>query len=382
MIVMAELSSGGGGQLGQVTVSEEWFGEAAGQDVFRYTMQNGRGMKVRILNYGGILQSVEFPGRSGHSANIVLGFSTLPEYIDYNPARNPANPKGASVYFGALIGRYAGPIASGRFGLKGATFEVPINSGSNAMHGGTVGFDQKVWMPTELSSGSTARLGLEYVSPAGEMGFPGTLDVVATYALDNDNRMTLSFRATSDAPTVVNLTNHTYWNLAGEGSGTIYGQLLHVNADAYTPLNCSEIPTNRTAPVAGTAFDFTSSTPIGTHIRDDNPQLLIGRGYDVNFVLNQTKPNSMILAARAVDPVSGRMLSVYTTEPGLQLYTGNLLEGNLVGTGGHVYRQSDGFALETQHFPDAPNHADFPSTELIPGETYNQRSEFELACVP
>lgn len=151
---MAELSSGGGGQLGQVTVSEEWFGEAAGQDVFRYTMQNGRGMKVRILNYGGILQSVEFPGRSGHSANIVLGFSTLPEYIDYNPARNPANPKGASVYFGALIGRYAGPIASGRFGLKGATFEVPINSGSNAMHGGTVGFDQKVWMPTELSSGA------------------------------------------------------------------------------------------------------------------------------------------------------------------------------------------------------------------------------------
>ncbi|MCU1494192.1 MAG: galactose-epimerase [Acidimicrobiaceae bacterium] len=361
------------------TITSSPVGTVHGGQVNEYTLTNANGMTVKIFNYGGIIQSITFPDRSGNPADLVLGFPTLQDYVNEDPAANPNNPGSAGVYFGALIGRYANRIAAGKFTLDGTSYQVPINNGPNALHGGTIGFDQKVWTPTVLQSDRTAALQLEYVSPNGEMGFPGTLDTIATYTLDNDNRLTLTFHATTDAPTVVNLTNHTYWNLAGESSGTVYDQKLWINADSYTPVNLVQIPTGQISPVAGTPFDFTSPTPIGQNINVDNPQLLIGQGYDLNWVLNKPAPDSLSLAARAWDPSSGRELSVYTTQPGLQFYSGNFLAGTLVGISGHIYRQSDGFALETQHFPDSPNVPSFPSTELDPGQVYSQTTVFKLS---
>jgi aldose 1-epimerase len=336
-------------------------------------------MRVRILNYGGIVQALDFPDRDGQSANVVLGFRTLDEYRRFNPAPNSQSPEGASAYFGALIGRYAGPLGGGRFSLGRRTFRVPMNSEWHALHGGRIGFDQKAWRAAVVSDGTSAGVRLGYISPAGEMGFPGTLDVSATYALDDENQLTLTFRAVSDAPTVLNLTNHIYWNLAGEGSGNTYDQLLQIAADGYTPMNRREIPTGEIAAVSGTPFDFTRPVPIGDRIRAGDEQLLIGHGYDHNWVLRQTDPPSLIRAARATDPRSGRALAIYTTQPGLQFYTGNLLQGNLVGSGGCAYRQGDGFALEAQHFPDAPNHPNFASTVLVPGEIYSQTIVFQLS---
>jgi aldose 1-epimerase len=361
------------------TITSAAAGTVDGQQVNQYTLANANGMVVKILNYGGIVQSITFPDRSGNPADVVLGFPTLQDYVEYEPAANPNNPNGAGVYFGALIGRYANRIAGGKFTLNGTTYQVPINNGPNALHGGTIGFDQKVWTPTVVQGNGTVGLQLEYVSPNGEMGFPGTLDTIATYTLDNQNRLTLTFHATTNAPTVLNLTNHTYWNLAGESSGTVYDQRLWINADNYTPVNSVQIPTGQIAPVAGTPFDFTKPTPIGQNINDDNPQLLIGQGYDLNWVLNQTNPPSLMLAAHAWDPSSGRELSVYTTQPGLQFYSGNFLTGTLLGTSGHIYRQSDGFALESQHFADSPNEPSFPSTELDPGQVYNQTTVYQLS---
>jgi aldose 1-epimerase len=361
-----------------LTVTEEPLGEVEGDEVRRYTLDNTLGMRVRILNYGGIVQAIEFPDRHGRPANIVLGFRTLEEYLRFNPARNPENPDGAGIYFGALIGRYANPLGNGTFSLAGKAFHVPMNSEWHALHGGTVGFDQKVWKATVVSGDSSAGLRLGYVSPAGEMGFPGTLDVVATFTLDDKNQLTLRFEAVSDAPTVLNLTNHIYWNLAGESSGSIYEHLLQINADGYTPVNGREVPTGEIAPVVGTPFDFTRPIPIGERIRAADEQLLIGHGYDHNWVLKQTDPPSLIRAARAVDPRSGRALTVDTTQPGLQFYSGNLLPATVVGSGGGVYRQGDGFAMEAQHFPDAPNHPNFPSAELAPGEVYRQTIVYGL----
>jgi aldose 1-epimerase len=335
-------------------------------------------MKVEILNYGGIIRSVEFPDRRGEPRNIVLGFRSLQEYVKYNPAPCPANPEGAGTYFGALIGRYANRIAAGLFQIEGSGYRVPTNDGPNALHGGDVGFDQKVWEPTVLQGDGSVGLRLVYVSPAQEMGFPGTLRAAATYWLDNDNRLTLTFEAMSDATTVLNLTNHTYWNLAGESSGTVYDQLLHINADSYTPIDERLVPSGQILPVAGAPFDFRTPMAIGQRIREGDPQLVFSRGYDHNFALNQTSPRSLVPAATAVDPSSGRGLNVLTTQPGIQFYSGNFLNGTLLGSGGQAYRQGDGFALETQHFPDAPNHPEFGSTELRPGERFEETTVFEL----
>jgi aldose 1-epimerase len=351
-----------------------------------YTLTNHNGMVVKIFNYGGIIQSISFPDHWGCSAEITLGFQSLADYQPYNPAGNAGDATGAGVYFGALIGRYANRIALGEFTLGGTRYQVPVNNGVNALHGGTTGFDQGVWTPVTSSAPGAVSLQLTYVSVAGEMGFPGELMTVATYTLDNENRLTLTFLATTTADTVVNLTNHTYWNLAGEASGSVHGQMLYINADSFTPVDATLIPTGAIEPVAGTPFDFTGTTAIGENINGgpqfsavDNLQLLTCKGYDHNWVLNQTSPSSLILAARVLDPSSGRELSIYTTQPGLQFYSGNYLTGTQVGTSGHSYRQNAGFALETQHFPNSPNQPDFPSTELSPGETFSQTSVYELS---
>jgi aldose 1-epimerase len=360
--------------VGSPTIGKAPFGSVDGQSVDVFTLANRRGMTVRILTYGGIIQELTVPDRSGHEANVVLGFPTLADYVAHN---SPV--AGGGVYFGALIGRYANRIAKGTFTLDGQTFHVPVNNNGNSLHGGTIGFDKKVWSATEIHGTDSVGLRLTYVSPNGEMGYPGTLTSVVTYTLDNANRLGIHYQATTDAPTIINLTNHSYFNLAGEASGDIYRQLLQINANQFTPTDTTQIPTGQLAPVAGTAMDFTRRTPIGTRINQNDPQLLTGQGYDLNWVLNRPNNGALAFAARAIDPVSGRMLSIFTTQPGIQFYSGNFLTGTLVGTSGHAYRQSDGFALETQHFPDSPNHANFPSTVLRPGQSYDQTTVFQLS---
>jgi aldose 1-epimerase len=355
------------------TISREVFGQLDGVTVYRYTLAAANGLTVKILTYGGIVQSVQVPDGRGRPVSIALGFATLEDYVTYNSPE-----AGGGVYFGALIGRYANRIDGGKFTLDGVTYQIPVNNNGNALHGGTDGFDKKIWTPTVEHGPDSVGLRLEYVSPDGEMGFPGTLTTQATYTLDNSGHLTLAFRATTDKPTVVNLTNHSYWNLAGESSGDVYGQLLQLNADRYTPVDTTQIPTGEILPVRRTPMDFTRSTAIGARVAQADPQLLTGQGYDLNWVLNRagSKPT---LAARAVDPGSGRSLTVWTTQPGIQFYSGNFLTGTLVGTGGIAYRQSYGFALESQNFPDAPNHSDFPSSVLRPGQVYRHTTVFGLS---
>lgn len=364
-----------GGSSGPApTISSEPFGQVEGNAVQRFTLANGHGMTVRILDYGGIVQSLEVPDKHGTKANVVLGFSTLDDYVAHN------SPQGSGPYFGALVGRYANRIAKGTFSLGGNKYTVPVNNNGNALHGGTDGFDHKLWRATTKQSSTTASLELQYTSPAAEMGFPGTLVTSVTYTLDNDNKLTLAYHATTDTPTVVNLTNHTYWNLAGEGSGDVYAQQLTLNASHYTPTDASQIPTGEVLPVPGTPMDFTRATPIGARITEPDPQLLTGQGYDLNWVLDRPNPNDrkLIQAAKALDPASGRTLTVFTTQPGIQFYSGNFLTGTLVGTSHKTYRQGAGFALETQHFPDSPNHPAFPSTTVNPGQAYDQTTVYQL----
>jgi aldose 1-epimerase len=364
------------------TIEVAPFGESG---VKVYTLANDSGLVVRILDYGGIIQSVSFPDAKGRPGDVSLGFSTFADYEAFNPAPHQGRPRGAGVYFGALVGRYANRIAAGRFSLGAKQYQVPVNNGLNSLHGGTTGFDQKIWSAATSSEPDRVSLELTYLSPDGEMGFPGRLTTTATYTLDRENRLGFGFAATTTALTVVNLTNHAYWNLAGEGSGSVLDQLLQIEADNFTPVDASLIPTGEIRPVAGTPFDFRVLTPIGQNLSggphftaSDNDQLRRGQGYDHNWVLNQTSPSSLIVAARAVDPSSGRELTVYTTQPGLQFYSGNSLAGNLVGSGGGTYGRYAGFALETQHLPDSPNQPGFVSTELAPGETYTQSSVYRL----
>jgi aldose 1-epimerase len=344
--------------------------------VERWTLSNGD-VTMRVLTWGGVIQTLEVPDASGNVDNVVLGFADLAGYVsDEDP------------YLGSLIGRYGNRIAGGSFTLDGTTYQLPLNNGPNTLHGGPTGFDDQVWAATDVSDGDVAALQLDLVSPAGDQGFPGTLTTTVTYTLDAESRLTVHYEATTDAPTVVNLTQHTYWNLAGEGSGTIYDHLLQIDADGFTPVDETLIPTGEIAAVEGTPFDFREPTPIGARIRENDQQLLYGQGYDHNWALareddgareGSDTEDALEQAAVLHDPHTGRTLTILTTEPGLQFYSGNFLDGTLVGTGGTIYRQGDGLALETQHFPDSPNQPGFPSTVLRPGEVYDSTTVFELS---
>jgi aldose 1-epimerase len=348
------------------SISKKHFGtlpDGTGVDI--YTLTNG-GLRVKILNYGGIIQSISAPDRRGRTANVALGFDNLTDYVERSP------------YFGSITGRYANRIARGRFTLDGVTYQLATNNDPNHLHGGNVGFDKRVWQATEVRGRDSVGLRLTYTSPDGEEGYPGTLRTTVTYTVTRDAAIRMDYRATTDKPTIVNLTNHSYFNLAGEGSGDILGHRLRLNADHYTPVDSTLIPTGEIAPVAGTPFDFRRSHTIGERIRSSHPQIVIGQGYDHNFVLDR-EAGGLAPAARVHEPNSGRVLSIRTTEPGIQFYSGNFLDGTLVGTSGRVYRQSDGFALETQHFPDSPNKPEFPSTVLRPGQVYQTTTVYEFS---
>ncbi|MFE4047920.1 aldose epimerase family protein [Streptomyces sp. YIM B13518] len=334
------------------------FGRLAdGTKVHSWSLENG-GTRMKVLSYGGVVQSLEIPDRRGRYANVSLGFGTVEEYVASSP------------YFGALIGRYGNRIDQGRFTLDGKQYQLSVNDGENSLHGGAQGFDKRVWDVEPFTRGSDVGLYLYHTSVDGEMGYPGTLRAKVTYTLTRGGDWRVDYEATTDKATVVNLTSHVYWNLAGEGSGSVYDHELSIAASRYTPVDSGLIPTGELARVAATPFDFRRPKPIGRDIRTAHQQVLYGQGFDHNWVLDKGITRRPEQVALLRDPSSGRTLRIATNEPGLQFYSGNFLDGTLVGTGGRVYRQGDGLCLETQHFPDAPNQPSFPSTVLRPGQTY------------
>ena len=340
----------------EMSVKVEPFGQTAdGQDVKIVTLTNGK-ITARITNFGGTIVSFETPDKNGKMADIVLGFDNVQNY-DKPPSSNP--------FFGAIIGRYGNRIGGAKFTLDGKEYKLPVNdAGSNTLHGGIDGFHKKVWnIDSAEVKGGKAELKLSYTSKDGEEGFPGNLKCTVTYDITADNKLEMKYEATTDKPTLANLTNHSYWNLAGQGSGDVLGQVLMINADKYTPIDNKSIPTGELKDVNGTPFDFTKPETIGSRIK----QVDIG-GYDHNYVL-RGKTGEMKLAAIVEDPNSGRVMKIETTEPGIQFYSGIFLNG-LKGKGGNVYNKYDAFCLETQHYPDSPNKPDFPSTVLRPGEKY------------
>ena len=340
-----------------MSVHEEGFGRCAdGQSVASYTLENSSGMKVRLITYGATVVSIETPDSDGIMADVVLGFDTIEGY-----------QSGANPYFGACCGRFANRIAKGRFSLDGTEYTLAVNNGPNSLHGGLVGFDKRVW-DAEVIGENAVRMSL--VSPDGEEGYPGTMTVELVYTLTDENELRLEYTATTDRKTVVNLTNHSYFNLAGGGS--IRDHVIRIQADQWTVVDEDSIPLGELRAVTGTEMDLLTPTPIGKNI--DRVQ---GLGYDHNYCINQSAPGELTLAAFVVEPDSGRTLECWTTEPGVQFYTGNYME-HIEGKRGAVYRKQEGFCLETQHFPDSPNHAEFPSTELLPGNTYSQTTIYRF----
>jgi aldose 1-epimerase len=325
------------------------------------TLRNASGMEVRAITYGGIITSLKVPDRNGQMADVALGFDSLAGFLTPHP------------FFGAIIGRYGNRIGAAAFTLDGASYTLAKNNGPNNLHGGDKGFDKQVWNAQAVAG----RNAIEFTrtSVNGEEGFPGNLAVRVTYELTDTNELVVDYVATTDKPTPVNLTQHTYFNLAGEGNGDILGHQLTINADRYTPVNDTLIPTGELAPVQGTPFDFRQPTAIGARINDANPQLKNGQGYDHNWVLNRSG-EGLQLAARVLEPTSGRTMEITTTEPGLQFYAGNFLDGTIKGKSGHVYGKRSGFCLETQHYPDSPNKPEFPSTILRPGQEYKSKTVF------
>ncbi len=362
----------------------------SGKTVSLYTLNSGDGLKVVISNYGGIVQSIWAPDRRGRSADVALGFPATPAgLLQYETMfNNPPAGGSGNAYFGAIIGRYANRIAGAEFTLNGTLYKLGFpqppspnpNNGPNLLHGGPDSYNNQVWSASTPHNGcNSASLKLMYIDPNGKNGFPGQVTNTVTYTITRDNALRIDYLATTTAPTVINLTNHSYFNLAGEGSGDVYGQLMRINANSFTPTDANLIPT-AIASVAGTPFDFRSLKPIGRDIRDatapQGNQLVLAHGYDHNWVLNGGGLSTPAVVSE--DPVSGRVLTTYTTEPGVQFYTGNFLVGDWVGTSGHTYRQSDGFTLETQHFPNSPNDPRFPSTTLNPGTPFTSTTIYKF----
>lgn len=340
-----------------------------GTKIEAITLANSKGMKATIITLGAAVQSVIVPDRDGKVADVALGYDTLQGYLD------------VPNYFGATVGRVANRIAKGQFTLDGTHYQVPVNDGPNSLHGGTRGFDKVVWQVVTVSDGPTARLVLRYVSRNGDQGYPGTLTTTATYTLDDKNDLSVDYHATTDAPTIVNISNHTYWNLAGEGSPRgAMGLLMTIPADEYTPTDNTAIPTGEFRKVAGTPFDFRIATPVGLRVRDGkDEQLRFGRGYDHNWVVSRKEVAAPRMMARVEDPETGRVMEVWAKDPGIQFYSGNFLDGTITGKSGHIYREGDAIVLEPQMFPDTPNQPAFGSIRLAPGEAYDNAISFRFS---
>jgi aldose 1-epimerase len=362
-----------------MAVTQSSFGTMpGGTTIDLFTLTNPHGLEVRIITYGAVIVSIKTPDRRGRFEDIVTGFDTLDGYLT------------RSRYFGAVVGRYGNRIANGRFTVDGKTYELAANNGKNHLHGGLRGFDKVVWTGSRFERDGSAGVVLTYVSHDGEEGYPGTLTATVTYTLTPRDELIVDYGATTDKATPINLTNHSYFNLAGDGHGDILQHLLTIDADRYTPTDETQIPTGELAAVEGTPFDFRTPTPVGARIDANDEQIRRGHGYDHNFVLRSASGASASLsgersprhAARLVDPSSGRTMDVATTEPGVQFYSGNNLDGSAVGKGGHVYARRTSLCLETQHFPDSPNHASFPSTILRPGESFRSRTVFTFGVTP
>lgn len=342
----------------KMKIEKHTFGKTEdGIPVELYTLTNANGLEAKITNYGGIVVSLLVPDRDGKPGDVVLGYGTLEEYIKNNP------------YFGALVGRYGNRIAHGKFTLEGIEYTLAQNDGENHLHGGRKGFDKVVWKADAVRNKNSVGSKLTYLSKDGEEGYPGNLSVTVVYTLTNDNELKIEYTAVTDKVTIVNLTHHGYFNLAGAGLGDILGHELMIKADRFTPVDKGLIPTGELRSVKGTPMDFTRAVAIGARIDQAAEQLALGGGYDHNWVLNNGD-GSLALAAKVYEPTTGRVMEIYTTEPGIQFYSGNFLDGSTTGKGGKVYEYRYGFCLETQHFPDSPNKPDFPSTVLKPGETY------------
>ncbi len=340
----------------ELKIESEKYGEMPdGREVTLFTLTNANGMKVKLTNYGAITVAVETPDKKGEIADVTLGYETLDDWL------------GSKDYFGATVGRYANRIAKGKFTLEGETYELATNNGPNHLHGGEKGFDKVLWDAEEVKTEDSVGVKFTYLSEDGEEGYPGNLKVTATYTLNNDNEFTDVFTASTDKPTVVNLTNHTYWNLGTPAAGDVLDHVLMLNADHYTPVDETLIPTGEIKPVEGTPFDFAEPTAIGARIDK------VEGGYDHNFCLNN-QSGQMILAARVKDPDTGRVMEIHTDQPGIQFYSGNFLDGSVTGKNDIAYKKHYGFCLETQHYPDSPNQEKFPSTVLRPGETYRHKT--------
>ncbi len=348
-------------------ISKEPFGKTQdGTPVEVFTLTNSNGVEVRAITYGGIIISLRTPDKNGKLGDIVLGFDTLDGYLGKHP------------YFGAIIGRYGNRIGNAKFTLDGVEYKLAANNGPNALHGGLKGFDKVVWKAQSFENDKGAGVVFTHTSPDGDEGYPGNLAVKVTYTLANQNELIFDYEATTDKPTPLNLTQHTYFDLAGAGSGDILGHEVMVNADSFTPVDANLIPTGEIRKVAGTPLDFRKPTAVGARINQDDEQLKLAGGYDHDFVINR-QGEGLALAARVYEPTSGRVLEVSTTEPGVQFYTGNFLDGTLTGKGGRVIQKRSGFCLETQHFPDSPNKPEFPSTILRPEETFRSRTVLKFS---
>ncbi|WP_259014709.1 aldose epimerase family protein [Emticicia fluvialis] len=345
---------------------QEWGQLPDGRKVELYTLRNARGMEIKISDYGGLITHWTAPDKNGNYEDVVLGYDSLSGYLK------------ASPFFGALVGRYGNRIAGAKFTLDGQTYNLLQNNGPNHLHGGKVGFDKVIWKTEELKDGRNG-LKLNYVSKDGEEGYPGNLDAEVTYVLTDDNALEITYTATTDKPTVINLTQHSYFNLTG-GKTDHLGHEVTINADRFVPVDKTLIPTGELKPVKGTVFDFTKPIAIGKGIDDTtDEQIKLGGGYDHCWVLNQPAKDSLVLAATAYEPGSGRFMEVFTTEPGVQFYTGNFLDGSITGKNGIVYKKRQGFCFETEHFPDSPNQKSFPTVVLRPGETYKTTTIYKFS---